>query len=42
MVKIKQEVQEGSRSDFRVREDGIVMFGKRICLPPDEGLKRGI
>ena len=38
----KKLVLDGIESDFRINEDGILLFGKRMCVPNSPELKRRI
>ena len=42
LSKIRNEVRDGTRTDFSLREDGTLMFGDRLCVPRVESLKREI
>ena len=42
MMKIKDQVQQGSRADFVISEDGTLLYGGRLCVPNVEVLKREI
>ena len=42
IVKIIEEVQEGKRPGFNVSNDGVLKFGKRLCVPNDLALKKEI
>ena len=42
LLKIVEEVKENAKPDFRVDEEGILKFGKRLCMPNNEELKREI
>lgn len=42
LVKISEEVKNGDHVDFHIGEDVIIHFGNRLCVPSNEGLKRGI
>ena len=39
LLKIKEEVLEGKRTDFEVSADGVLGFKGRLCVPADEELK---
>ncbi|XVE79221.1 hypothetical protein DITRI_Ditri14bG0040300 [Diplodiscus trichospermus] len=39
---IKGEVESGLKPDFRIRDDGSLRFGDRICVPDSDELKREI
>ncbi|KAL5555584.1 hypothetical protein UlMin_037820 [Ulmus minor] len=40
LLKIKEEVLEGKRTDFEVTTDGVLGFKGRLCVPADEELKQ--
>ena len=40
--KIKDEVEAGSQTEFRIHEDGTLRFGDRLCVPNDLEFKREI
>ena len=40
LIKISMEVQEGKAPGFLIQEDGALWFGKRICVPDEEGLRQ--
>ena len=42
MVKIKQQVQQGNRTDFVISKDGTLLYGGRLYVPNIEVLKRKI
>ncbi|KAL5831658.1 hypothetical protein ACOSQ4_017012 [Xanthoceras sorbifolium] len=42
LVKLKDEVESGQRTNFLVREDGTVTLGQRLYVPDVEELKREI
>ena len=42
IVKIIEEVQEGKRPGFNVSNDGVLRFGKILCVPNDVALKKEI
>ncbi|KAL5583466.1 hypothetical protein UlMin_015908 [Ulmus minor] len=42
LLKIKEEVLEGRRTDFEVSADGVLGFKGRLCVPADEDLKQQI
>ena len=39
---LREKVQEGVQPDFTIRRDGTLMFGNRLCVPNDDGLKQEI
>ncbi|XP_077217916.1 uncharacterized protein LOC143852421 [Tasmannia lanceolata] len=42
LCKIRNKLEEGSESEFRIHNDGTLMFGKRICVSNDSVLKNEI
>uniref|UniRef100_A0A7N2MWN1 RNA-directed DNA polymerase n=1 Tax=Quercus lobata TaxID=97700 RepID=A0A7N2MWN1_QUELO len=42
IIKIIEEVQEGKRPEFNVSNDGVLRFGKRLCVPNDFAIKKEI
>ena len=42
LMKIVEEVKKGDKVDFVIRDDGILLFGNRLCIPNDQNLKRDI
>ncbi|KAL5571121.1 hypothetical protein UlMin_020718 [Ulmus minor] len=42
LLKIKEEVLEGKRTDFEVSADGVLGFKGRLCVPANEDLKQQI
>jgi transposase InsO family protein len=42
LTKIREEVDNGSRSDFHVSGDGILRFRNRLCIPNNAKLKKVI
>ncbi|EOY31823.1 Uncharacterized protein TCM_039092 [Theobroma cacao] len=37
-----QKLQDGETSEFKLGDDGILMFGDRVCVPKDDQLRRAI
>ena len=37
---IREQISQGKKTEFSVRDDGFLYFGDRICVPNDEELKR--
>ena len=35
LMKIVKEVKKGEKADFVIRDDGILLFGNRLCIPND-------
>ncbi|XP_058217443.1 uncharacterized protein LOC131328522 [Rhododendron vialii] len=42
LQEFKQRVEKGKMPEFSVRDDGMILFGKRMCLPNDMVLKKEI
>jgi hypothetical protein len=42
MQRIREQINEGKAQEFNVREDDLVRFHERICVPNDDGLKSKI
>ncbi|KAH9685255.1 Endonuclease [Citrus sinensis] len=42
LMKLKEDVQKSLRTDFMVREDGVVFMGNRLCVPDIKDLKKEI
>ena len=42
LLKIKEEILEGKRTDFKVSVDGVLGFNGRLCVPANEELKQQI
>ncbi|CAL2256357.1 unnamed protein product [Prunus armeniaca] len=42
LCKIRGEVENGTRTDYAIREDGAVVMGTRLCVPKSDDLKREI
>ena len=41
-LKRKEEVKKGMEGDFRLKEDGTLIFRDRICVPQVENLREQI
>ncbi|XP_058227601.1 uncharacterized protein LOC131336008 [Rhododendron vialii] len=39
---IKKKVRKGKQKDFAVRDENVLYFGNRLCVPNDLSLKREI
>ena len=42
LLKLKEDVQKGLRTDFAVRDDGVLVMGNRLCIPDIKELKKEI
>ena len=42
LLKLKEDVQKGLRTDFAVRDDGVLVMGNRLCVPDIKELKKEI
>ena len=42
LMSMRRKVEEGEQSDFAIRDDGALVIGSRLCVPPNEELKRQI
>ena len=40
LVQLMEEVKRGSKLDFALLDDGILIFGNRLCVPNDGNLRR--
>ena len=38
LVKLKQEVRDGLRTDFQMKDDDVLIMGNRLYVPQDEEL----
>ena len=38
LMKIKDKVEAGLNMQFTLREDGMLMIGKRVCIPDSDEL----
>ncbi|KAK4384441.1 hypothetical protein Sango_3060600 [Sesamum angolense] len=37
-----EAMEQGKKSNFSIRDDGVIVNGERICVPNVEGLRRGM
>ena len=42
LMKLKEDVQKSLRTDFIVRDDGVLVMGNRLCVPDIKNLKKMI
>ena len=42
MIKLKEEIENGKKVEFQIRDDGMIVKGQRICVPKYGELKRDI
>lgn len=42
LLKLKKDVQKGLRTDFAVRDDGVLVMGNRLCVLDIKELKKEI
>ena len=42
LKQIVEKIRKGETSNFHVREDGIVMYGKQICVPKIDEIRKTI
>ena len=42
MIKLKEEIEKGKKAEFQSRDDGMIVKGKRMCVPEYGELKRNI
>ena len=42
LVKLKQEVKNGLRTDFLMKDDDLLIMGNRLYVPHDEELRKVI
>ena len=42
LMKLKEDVQKGLRTDFTVRGNGVLVMGNRLCVPDIKDLKEEI
>ena len=42
MIELKEEMEKGKKTDFQIRDDGMIVKGQRICVPEYGELKRDI
>ena len=38
IVKLKQQVKNGVRTDFQLKDDDVLVMGNKLCVPQDEKL----
>ncbi|KAL0449159.1 UNVERIFIED_CONTAM: putative mitochondrial protein [Sesamum latifolium] len=42
LLRMLERVKRGKKSNFSIRDDGVIVNGERICVPDVEGLRREI
>ena len=42
MIKLKEEIEKGKKTEFQIRDDGMIVKGQRMCVPEYGKLKRDI
>nr|XP_033510282.1 uncharacterized protein LOC117275035 [Nicotiana tomentosiformis] len=42
LVKLIKEVQNGEKLDFKLREDGVLLYQNRLCVPKNDKLRKEI
>ena len=42
IVKLKEEIEKGTKAEFQIRDDGMIVKGQRMCVPEYGDLKRDI
>ena len=42
MIKHKEEIEKGKKTEFQIRDDGMIVKGQRMCVPEYGDLKREI
>ena len=42
MIKLKEEIEKGKKTEFQIRDDGMIVKGQRMCVPEYGELKREI
>ena len=42
MIKLKEEIEKGKKTEFQIRDDGMIVRGQRMCVPEYGELKRDI
>ena len=42
LVMLKQEVRDGVRTDFQMKDDDVLIMRNRLCVPQDEELRKMI
>ena len=42
MIKLKEEIEKGKKTEFQIRNDGMIVKGQRMCVPEYGELKKDI
>ena len=42
MIKLKEEIEKGKKTEFQIRDDDMIVKGQRMCVPEYGELKRDI
>ena len=42
MIKLKEEIEKRTKSEFQIRDDSMIVKGQRMCVPEYGDLKRDI
>ena len=42
MIKLKEEIENGKKVKFQIRDKGMIVKGQRMCAPEYGELKRDI
>ena len=42
MIKLKEEIEKGKKTEFQIRDDDMIVKGQRMCVPEYGGLKRDV
>ena len=42
MIKLKEGIEKGKKTEFQIRDDGMIVKGQRMCVPEYGDLKRDI
>ena len=42
MIKFKEEIEKGKKAEFQIRDDDMIVKGRRMCVPEYGELKRDI
>ena len=42
MIKLKEEIEKGKKTEFQIRDDGMIVKGQRMCVPEYGELKKDI
>ena len=42
MIKLKEEIEKGKKTEFQIRDDDMIVKGQRMCVPEYDELKRDI